>query len=161
MVKIKIGTAGWDYKDWVGPFYPKTMERRKHLQYYSKYFDIVEINATFYNLPTIDTVQKWNSYVPKDFHFIIKVWKEITHKLFDSNVETTIIQFFERLSFLKDKVLAYLFQFPPWFKYSEKHFQKIKWLINEIPLTNRYILEFRDNSWFSPKILSELIDGER
>ena len=49
-IKIFIGCAGWDYKDWVGPFYPKTLESSRHLEHYVKYFDMVEINSTFYNL---------------------------------------------------------------------------------------------------------------
>lgn len=57
MAKIEIGTAGWDYKDWVGSFYPKQLERTQHLEYFSKYFDIVEINSTFYNLPSIGMVK--------------------------------------------------------------------------------------------------------
>ena len=71
MSKIKFGTAGWDYKDWVGSFYPKQLKRTRYLAYFSKYFDIVEINSTFYNLPNQATVSKWLNQVPKNFRFTV------------------------------------------------------------------------------------------
>ncbi|MFX1407902.1 MAG: DUF72 domain-containing protein [Promethearchaeota archaeon] len=162
MVQIKIGCAGWNYKDWVGPFYPKSIESTAQLDYYSQFFDIVEINSTFYNLPTVSMVTNWFSKVPKQFRFIVKVWQEITHKLHESEIDNQIDQFFYRIKPLEEKMFGYLFQFPPWFHYSEEHLQKLSYLINEIPLNDRlkYIFEFRDNSWFKPEILNKFIDGK-
>ncbi|TFG02029.1 MAG: DUF72 domain-containing protein [Promethearchaeota archaeon] len=161
MAKIFVGCAGFDYKDWNGPFYPKSLERHLHLDYYTKFFEIVEINATFYNLPSQDAVHKWHDDVPEKFNYIIKVWQDITHKLFDENLESKLYQFFDRLAPLNGKILAYLFQFPPWLKFTEKHYNRIKSLINEIANAGKIILEFRDNSWFLPEILSNLIDGRK
>jgi len=162
MVQIKIGCAGWNYKDWIGPFYPKSIESIHQLEYYSQFFDIVEINSTFYNLPTISMVSNWNTKVPKQFCFIVKVWQEITHKLHESDIDYRIDQFFYRMKPLENKMIGYLFQFPPWFHYSEEHLQKLNYLINEIPFNNllKYIFEFRDNSWFKPEILNKFINGK-
>lgn len=162
MVQINIGCAGWSYKDWIGPFYPKSIEALNQLEYYSHFFDLVEINSSFYNLPTISMVNTWLIKVPKQFRFIVKVWQEITHKLHESEIDYRIDQFFFRMKPLEDKMIGYLFQFPPWFHYSEENFQKLNYLINEIPLNNKlkYIFEFRDNSWFKSEILNKFIDGK-
>ncbi len=161
MVKIHVGCAGWDYKDWVGPFYPKRLEKYRHLEYYANYFDLTEINTTFYNLPTEETVYKWANRVPETFSYIVKIWQEITHKLNDPEIESRIAEFFYRMQPLREKIVAFLFQFPPWFKYADKHLKRLIWLLNEIPSEYQYIIELRDNSWFDPKILSKFIDGSQ
>ena len=160
-IKIFIGCAGWDYKDWVGPFYPKTLESSLHLEHYIKYFDIVEINSTFYNLPSSEIVFGWATRVPKDFQFIVKVWQKITHNLNETDLDMYINQFFSRMETLRDNISRFLFQFPPWFKYSEKHLKQLDNLIKRIPSDYEYIIELRDNSWFNPNILSDLVDGFR
>jgi uncharacterized protein YecE (DUF72 family) len=159
MVKISLGCAGWDYKDWVGAFYPKPLERYNHLEYYSNFFDIIEINSTFYNVPNKTTVTNWYNKVPANFRFIVKVWQKITHNLNDSDLDYLISQFFSQLSPLQEKVIAYLLQFPPWFKFTEKHLTQLKILTNELPQNQNYVIELRDNSWFREEIVSEIIDG--
>ena len=159
MARIYIGCAGWDYKDWIDSFYPKLLESRNRLGFYTKYFNIIEINTTFYSLPKFSVVQNWSDQVPEDFKFTVKVWQEITHNFKDANIEDSISQFFFRLSPLKDKIFAYLLQFPPWFKYNEKHFHQLKYLIRELPTENKYIIELRDNSWFNEKLLPEVIES--
>ena len=161
MPKIYVGCAGWDYKDWVGPFYPKNIERFQHLEYYAKYFDIVEINSTFYNLPSEEIVNNWALRIPNTFSYIVKVWRKISHNLNDSELETNISHFFSRMAYLKEKISMFLIQFPPWFKYTDKHFKQLTNLLKEIPSEYRYVIELRDNSWFETNILSEIIDGSR
>ncbi|MFX0001021.1 MAG: DUF72 domain-containing protein [Candidatus Hodarchaeota archaeon] len=161
MVKITVGTAGWDYKDWIGPFYPKKLYKSQQLEYFSKFFNFVEINSTFYNLPAEDIVINWKHHVPENFRFIVKVWQQITHHLEDPHLESNIINFFSKLKHLKPKIEAFLLQFPPWFRYSENNVQKLKLLLNKIPLEYKYIIELRDNSWFNPKILIEFTDGNQ
>ena len=149
MVIIYIGCAGWDYKDWTGAFYPKLLESHKRLDFYAKYFNIIETNNTFYSLPKLSTVQNWIEQVPADFKFTVKVWQKITHNFKDSNIEDSISQFFFRLSPLKEKIFAYLLQFPPWFKFTVKNLHQLKYIISELPTENRYVIELRDNSWFT------------
>ncbi|MHA2036785.1 MAG: DUF72 domain-containing protein [Promethearchaeota archaeon] len=161
MVRIKIGTAGWDYKDWVGPFYPKQLEKARFLPYFSKIFDIVEINSTFYNLPSESMVINWKNRVPENFRFIVKVWQKITHNLHEPDIELNISNFFSILSLLNPKIEHFLLQFPPWFKYTESHLRKLELLLKEIPSEYKYIIELRDNSWFNSEILSNIIDGKK
>ncbi|MHA2005811.1 MAG: DUF72 domain-containing protein [Promethearchaeota archaeon] len=160
MVDIKIGTAGWDYKDWIGPFYPKNLEKSQHLTHFSKFFDLVEINSTFYNLPSESMVLNWNNRVPDKFRFIVKVWQKITHKLSNPDLDSRINDFFLRLEPLKKLVVGFLLQFPPWFNYTYKHLIQLKSLLKKIPSEHVYIIELRNNSWFDDEILHELIDGE-
>ncbi|MFX1329763.1 MAG: DUF72 domain-containing protein [Promethearchaeota archaeon] len=159
MVKITVGTAGWEYKDWNLVFYPKKLEASQHLEYFSRYFDIVEINSTFYNLPSEDMVINWKNRVPDNFRFIIKVWQKITHELDDSEKFFKINEFFSRFATLKKKIFSFLLQFPPWFKYNEKHLKKLTNLIEILPSEYKYIIELRDDLWFNPEILSNFIDG--
>ena len=158
MVRINIGCAGWDYKDWIGPFFPKLLESHNRLSFYTNYFNIIEINNTFYSLPKFSVVQNWNEQTPTDFKFIVKVWQEITHNFKNANIEDSVSQFFYKLSPLKEKIFGYLLQFPPWFKYTEKHFHQLKYLISELPTENMYFIELRDNSWFNEDLLSDILE---
>ncbi len=161
MLNINIGCAGWLYEDWKGAFYPRRLDAQKYLTFYSRFFNIVEINTTFYSLPTKQTVINWNIKVPSDFRFIVKVWQNISHKLNNSDVDVLINQFFEQLEPLKNKIYAYLFQFPPWLQYSPKHLDQIRFIINQSPPNYKYVIELRHNSWFKEEILSQIADGTR
>ncbi len=161
MAKINIGCAGWDYKDWMASFYPKSLEKYNRLKFYSRFFDLIEINTTFYNVPKYSIVKKWNGRVPEKFKYVIKVWQKITHDLKVPNLAFLISQFFYHLSPIQEKTVAYLLQFPPWFKFTEKHFKQLNNLTKELPSGNMYIFEFRDNSWFKKDLISEFIDGTK
>lgn len=154
MVVIKIGCAGWSYKDWSGPFYPKSLPSDKYLEFYSKFFDIVEINSTFYNLPQISTLQKWFDSTPKNFRFSVKIWQQITHQRKDE-VDQTLLQFFDRMKYLDPKIEYYLFQFPPRFQFNEKNARYLKRILELIPNSKKISIEFRDNSWLKNKVLAE------
>lgn len=158
MAKIRIGCAGWSYKDWSGPFYPKSLSSKEYLGFYSKYFDIVEVNSTFYNLPTISTLKNWLKATPNEFRFSIKVWQNITHKkIYDLN--DVISDFFNRIDILESKVEYFLFQFPPWFHATDKNVDFLKKILNKVKTSKKISLEFRNNSWFDHKILTKVISG--
>ena len=108
-------------------------------------------------------VINWANRVTKDFRFIIKVWQEITHNLGDFDINTRVSKFFQRFESLKGKILGFLFQFPPRFKYSESHVEEIINLVNQLPKNteNLHIFELRDDSWFIPENLTDLIDGNK
>ena len=161
MVQIKIGTAGWDYKDWIGSFYPKRLKRSQFLEFFSKFFEIVEINSSFYNLPSKEMVKNWNERVPENFRFIVKVWQNISHNLNDPDLNSYISEFLHRFKPLNEKISGFLIQFPPWFKYSKAHLLKLTSLLKYFPLKYKLIIELRDNSWFKLEILSKFIDSEQ
>ena len=155
MTEFHVGCAGWDYKDWIGPFYPKQLDHEKFLGYYSQFFDFIEINSTFYNLPREQTLTNWYKRVPETFKFAVKVWKDITHNLGDPDLDLRLSEFFMRMKPLSDKIVGYLFQFPPWFKNSEKHLRNLRNLMNNLPTKKKVFIELRDISWFHPHDLAK------
>jgi len=160
MVDIHIGTAGWDYKDWIGPFYPKNLDRGKFLAFYSKYFDVNEINSTFYNLLSGETFKKWINKVPSNFQFILKVWKKITHEFDNPSLEDDIYTFQSNVKPFENMVKGFLLQFPPWFKHSDNHFQHLSYIVRKFAKNYRIFIELRSNSWFEELDLVKLIDGK-
>ena len=137
------------------------MKNSDHLGFYARFFDFSEINSTFDNLPNKDTVERWNAIVPPSFKYAVKMWQEVTHDAKGLGLESKLNQFFYRMEPLKDKICAILVQFPPWFKYSQKHLSHLLSVINESPPEYKLVLELRDNSWFEKDVLSQVIDGTR
>ena len=159
MVKILIGCAGWSYKDWLGEFYPKNLKPGQFLSYYANYFDYTEVNSTFYNLPNENVVRKWLNEVPDDFRFTIKIWRNITHKKAD--VDGAVRGFLARMKVLEPKIRGYLLQFPPQFKQTERNFHHLTLILEKLTTEKSIFVEFRDNTWFNPNLLSQFIDGEK
>jgi len=158
---ILVGCAGWDYKDWIGPFYPKSLKKVHHLAYYAKFFDFTEVNSTFYNLPAEETVRKWGELVPETFQFVIKIWQNITHHTAGTPTSSLIDTFFDRMKELDPKTKGYLLQFPPSFKYTDKNYQKLTGILSQTPTEKPIYVELRDNAWFEESILWNFIDGNR
>ena len=148
MINFYVGTAGWDYNDWAGPFYPPKLEKYLYLPYYAKYFDTIEVNSSFYSLPTPEMTESWNSRVSNSFRFTLKVWQNITHKIENPQIEIDIDNFINNIKPLKDKISVLILQFPPWFKYSEKHENHLNMILNIFPKDYQLAVELRDNSWF-------------
>ena len=143
-----IGCSGWSYSSWQGPFYPKGIENSKWLRYYSKVFNYVEIDSTFYRIPNEFTVKNWYQRTPENFRFTAKIPKVITHdkRLSDFN-EAQLSYFFDSISELKEKLLALLIQLPP----SIDIVEGLDALRNILPYLDkgyRYAVEVRHRSWF-------------
>lgn len=160
MTNLQIGCAGWVYDDWKGSFYPKSISSQDQLMFYSNYFNVVEINSTFYNPPSLSTVKRWRRETPDGFKFIVKIWREITHvkgQKKRSNYEEKVTYFFTHLKPLEDKITCYLLQFPPSFSPSIENKEYLKQILHlAAKLTdNRIFIEFRDNEWFNDNLLVE------
>jgi uncharacterized protein YecE (DUF72 family) len=159
MPNIQIGCAGFSYDDWVGSFYPPYVDKRDFLSHYAKYFSVVEINSTHYMIPKSSIVKKWANSVPGNFKFCIKIWNQVTH-IKDYGLGVQNLQLFlEALQPIRDKVAYYLFQFPPFFKYSEDHQKYLQLLLRTIGSGVKVAVELRDNSWFESSILKSFLDG--
>ncbi|TFG28392.1 MAG: DUF72 domain-containing protein [Promethearchaeota archaeon] len=155
MDKVLIGTSGWSYDEWVGPFYPKSLKNKEYLLYYSKIFNSSEINTTFYNIPSRRVVEGWVKRTPSDFLFSAKIPKSITHdnKLDINNCLEELELFLETMKPLIDskKLLAFLIQLPPSFRKAE-HFNNLKEFIANWPRDREsggynLVIEFRHKSW--------------
>jgi len=148
MPEILVGTSGYSYDHWIGPFYPENLQRRKWLEYYSKSFSTVEMNSTFYHLPKEQTVKNWARAVPENFLFSVKCSRFITHikKLIDLGDSLDI--FFERTQGFGHKQGSYLYQLPPSFKRDDKRLEEF---LERLP-DGQHVVEFRHQSWLCPGV---------
>ena len=151
----KIGCSGWSYKQWVGPFYPPGTRQEDYLKLYSRIFDAVEVDSTFYGIPSVETVEKWYKTTPDDFTFYPKFPQEITHSPSTNDIEAKIEAFLASIDGLGKKLGTVLIQFPSNFKYPSGS-EKLHRIMRSLPGGYRYAIEFRDCSWFSRPTISEI-----
>ena len=103
-LKYYLGCSGWSYDGWKGPFYPKDLDNRHWLSYYSHIFDFVEIDSTFYRIPSKFMVNNWDKRTPDNFKFAVKFPKVITHDKRLKDVEKDIERFYDVMEPLHDKI---------------------------------------------------------
>lgn len=147
-----IGTMGFGFKDWQGVFYPKGLMPKKFLGYYSRIFNSVEIDSTFYGTPEFFTVNDWKNHTQENFKISVKVPREITHLAGLIGVNYEMGRFIESIQTLEDKLGVVLIQFPPDFNSSK--IDVLAEFIARLPDGIRYAVEIRHISWFkdmSPK----------
>ena len=151
----RIGCSGWSYKQWVGPFYPAGTRPEEYLRLYAKVFDVVEIDSTFYGIPSPETVEKWYKSTPENFTFCPKFPREVTHLNVGNNLERTIQKFLRSIDPLQKKLGPVLIQFPSSFKYPFGA-EKLLMIMNSLPEGYRFAIEFRDTSWFNESVISDI-----
>jgi uncharacterized protein YecE (DUF72 family) len=151
--KIYIGTSGWNYKSWKNKFYPEELAQKEWLDYYSKRFNSVEINNTFYQLPQKHTFKNWADQTPEDFIFSVKASRYITHLKKLKECGDAVDKLIEHSSRLKEKIGIFLFQLPA---NQGKDIDKLKSFINQLPDKYKYAFEFRHHSWFDDSVLNIL-----
>jgi uncharacterized protein YecE (DUF72 family) len=152
--EIRIGTSGWSYKEWEGVFYPPN--ETKKLTYYSKYFNTVEIDSTFYAYPNKGLVLGWVKNTPADFTFTAKIPRLITHdKKLDPGMGIAA-DFARFLNLVKPmivskKLVLLLLQLPPKFTF-ERDFGKLKTFVENSPTDVKVAVEFRHRSWLRGEV---------
>jgi uncharacterized protein YecE (DUF72 family) len=151
---IRIGTSGWHYSHWSGPFYPVDLPKNKWLEFYSRHFDTVEINNTFYHQPKPQTFENWRKQAPKDFLFTVKANRFITHIKKLKDVQEPLERFFAGVELLKKNLAPILYQLPPSL---HKDLVRLESFIKCLPKKSFSVFEFRHNSWFSEDTY-ELLD---
>jgi uncharacterized protein YecE (DUF72 family) len=102
--KIYIGTSGWSYKHWIGAFYPEGSNSVEQFEFYSKQFDTVEINNSFYKLPPRSVFETWYEHSPKKFLFVVKANRFITHMRKLTQPQEPIARLFNSIDALKEKL---------------------------------------------------------
>jgi uncharacterized protein YecE (DUF72 family) len=147
-MNIKIGCTGWSYHGWSGTFYPKNLKSSEWLQYYSKIFDITEINSTFYRIPDQDIVRRWNTDTPRHFRFTAKFPSIITHEKRLDRVNSEVFSFLSSLAPIYEKVSALVLQLPPSLSFREAK-SRLEELVEILPDDFLYPIEGRHESWFS------------
>lgn len=144
-----IGTSGWHYDHWEGPFYPEGTSKKDQLPYYTNIFNTVEINNSFYQLPSESTFENWYRATPDHFMFSVKANRYITHIKNLMDVEEPLENFISRCKILNEKMGAILFQLPPQWNINLERFRKFADLL---PDRYQIAVEFRNESWFSEEI---------
>ncbi|MFW6148246.1 MAG: DUF72 domain-containing protein [Atribacterota bacterium] len=150
-----IGTSGWHYQHWIGPFYPEDLEKNKMLAYYIRYFSTAEINNSFYRLPSEKVFQNWAKTVPEEFIFSIKASRYITHMKKLKNATEAVNNFMEGIKPIRNHQGPILFQLPPHWRCNP---QRLSSFLESLPAGNKYVFEFRDHSWWNEGVYDLLKD---
>ena len=152
MGTIHLGCSGWDYRDWADVFYKNTDESK--LRAYSRIFNTVEINSTFYSYPAPGIVFGWAKHTPQDFKFAVKLNRLITHeKMLDlsKGVEDDVRRFCELMKPLQEteKLACILIQLPPGMKFRK---ERVEAFLKILPLDIRFALEYRNETWLTQEV---------
>ena len=148
-----VGTSGWHYDHWRERFYPKEIPKAKWLDFYARSFNTVELNNSFYHLPTEKAFENWRDSAPANFAFAVKVSRLITHMKKLRNTDEPLSNFFERAYLLNEKLGPLLYQLPPNLKRDDS---RLKNFIASLPKDRRHVFEFRHHSWFDANVLDLL-----
>jgi uncharacterized protein YecE (DUF72 family) len=156
MRDVFIGTSGWTYDGWRGPFYPPGVPKKDWLRWYASRFPTAEINGSFYRTPSLEAVRGWRAQTPKDFIFAWKGSKFITHwKRLSERSDNSIALIEERLRILGRKAGPVLFQLPARFTADR---ERLASFLKMLPRRRRYAFEFRHASWYDEPIFDLLRD---
>ena len=142
---IRIGTSGWLYYHWQGRFYPEDLPKSKWFEYYSRHFDTVELNNTFYHLPKKQTVKNWHKNAPENFLYAVKASRFITHIKRLKDVDEPVKTFYDTIKLLKEKLGPVLFQLPPSMR---QNLDLLESFLRLLPKNPKPVFEFRNESWF-------------
>ncbi len=143
---VRVGCCGFSFNEWVGTFYPKDMQSIDFLEFYSRYFDCVELDSTLYSSPKFETVKRWHDVTPNDFLFFAKMPLNITHDkmLFDVKEETNY--FINSLKQLRHKLGLVLMLLPTKFT-KDLHFERLRFYIQSFPKEVPLAIEFGSMTW--------------
>ena len=148
-----VGTSGYNYPEWRGTFYPEKFSADKMLAYYAERFPTVEINYTFYRMPTEKLLAGWAAGTPDGFSFTLKAPRRITHDARLQRCEDTLHAFCSTARTLGPKLGVLLFQLPPNFK---RDTDVLRSFVELVPDGTRGAFEFRHPSWFEPDVFDAL-----
>jgi uncharacterized protein YecE (DUF72 family) len=152
-VQVRIGTSGWNYPEWKGSFYPADLKPAAMLPYYARHMSTVEVNNTFYRMPTARVVEGWAAAVPETFTFVLKAPQRITHFARLRDVDEPVRVFCDVARLLGPRRGPLLFQLPPSFKVDAG---RLADLLALLPPDARAAFEFRHPSWFTEEVYGRL-----
>jgi uncharacterized protein YecE (DUF72 family) len=152
-MRVLVGTSGYSYKEWKGRFYPEKMKEADMLRYYAERFPTVEVNNTFYRMPSADLLQRWGEQTGDGFTFVLKAPQRITHQKRLGDVASDVGFFLETAATLGPKLGPLLFQLPPFMK---KDLGRLQSLLDLLPAHPRAAFEFRHASWLDDEVRQAL-----
>jgi uncharacterized protein YecE (DUF72 family) len=150
--RVRVGTSGYMYRHWRGVLYPEGQPQRSWLPRYATFFDTVEMNATFYRLPSAETVERWRDAVPPGFVFAVKGSRYLTHLKRLLDTEEGLRRFYEPVSRFTRKLGPVLWQLPPRMKADPERLDRF---LSRLP-AGRHAVEFRDPEWYTEEICAVL-----
>lgn len=152
-MRVLAGTSGYAYKEWKGSFYPEDLPADGMLGYYASQFGAVEINNTFYRMPSERILLGWAEQVPDDFRFVLKASQKITHHKRLKDAADEVAYFTRVASSLGPRLGPTLFQLPP---YLRKDLPRLEAFLDTLPRRWRAAIEFRHESWFDDDVFAAL-----
>jgi uncharacterized protein YecE (DUF72 family) len=155
-MRVSVGTSGFAYKEWKGAFYPADIRPEQMLAYYASRLRSVEINNTFYRMPTEKVLLQWAGEVPENFTFVLKASQKVTHSKRLKDAGSELEYFLRTANVLGKRLGPTLFQLPPNLK---KDLVRLRDFLALIPRTWRAAFEFRHRSWFDEEVLAALSDA--
>ena len=155
---IYVGTSGYNYPEWKGSFYPADLAAAKMLPYYAARFSTVEINYTFYRMPSEKLLAGWTAQVPNTFRFTLKAPRRITHDAKLLNCQDLTTTFCQVAATLGDQLGSLLFQLPPTLK---KDLARLDAFLDSLPPKAPAAFEFRHPSWFDDEVFGRLKERGR
>lgn len=152
-MNILVGTSGYAYKEWKGSFYPEDLPAKQMLRYYGERFRTVEINNTFYRMPSESMLKNWTKEVPGNFSFVLKASQRITHQHRLKDADDSVAYLLKVSATLGDRLGPLLFQLPPFLR---KDVALLGTFLDLLPKDRRAALEFRHASWFDEEVYEVL-----
>lgn len=157
--QLRIGTSSWSSKDWVGPFYPQGLAPARFVEHYATVYDTVEIDATFYRMPTPTNIAAWVSRTPDNFLFAVKTPRLITHEKILLDADDDMSHFLEVTAGLGNRLGPILLQFPYFnrqvFQGPKQFFDRLDSFLAKLPSEYRFAVETRNKNWLGAEF-SEL-----
>jgi len=151
--KYHVGCSGWHYEHWRGLHYPRELPKTKWLSFYAQQFDTVELNNSFYRLPSDKAFSTWRESTPEYFIFAVKVSRFITHIKRLRNLDSAVEDFLSRAAFLKEKLGPLLYQLPPSMKRND---ELLGDFLSTLPSEYEHVVEFRHESWIDESVFDIL-----
>lgn len=152
---ISVGTAGYSYKDWIGPFYPEGTRDTQMLEYYSLFFSFVEVNSSYYHMPSLKLFESMNKKTPDSFKFAVKLFGGFTHERNVGALEADQFKYSVKPLVESSKLVCLLAQFPYSFHYNMENMDYIKRLrsmFGEFDIN----VEFRNREWIKNDVFNEM-----
>jgi uncharacterized protein YecE (DUF72 family) len=148
-MNVRVGTSGYSYKPWKGPFYPADLPDGQMLRFYAEHFPTVELNNTFYRIPSRDVLLRWMEETPEGFVFVLKASRRITHVKRIADVGDSLEYFLETTSVLGGRRGPVLYQLPPFLRLD---LERLGRFLDRLPPGGRSAFEFRHPSWFADPV---------
>jgi len=157
---LRLGTSAFTAAGWPGSFYPENLKPADHLSYYAQHFDTVEVDSTYYRIPSLATTRGWYQKTPKGFLFAAKVTQTITHENVLVNCEDELMQFLTAMDALGEKLGPLLLQFPYFnrqaFASVDAFLERLVPFLAKLPKGYRFAVEVRNKNWLVPKLVDAL-----